>query len=129
MRANPITDSDELVTTLIERAVEEVFDEAGDENVNAEQLHARTQMRFAELTMPYRQGIDTYLAETVSATLVDVAERTVLTGGAEPFSVEKVVDESMAKLERTLGAPDDRSGARIAIRAYLEKAHGLSQQK
>ncbi|GAB3556247.1 hypothetical protein [Spelaeicoccus albus] len=50
--------------------------------------------------------------------------RHALTGGADPFSIEKVVEESLSELEQTFGAPNDRELARIAIRAYLDEAHG-----
>jgi len=116
--------SEDILDSMIERAIAEVVDEARGEAVTAEQLTARAQMRFAELSRPYRQGIDAYVAEIVSETLIDVAERAVRSEGAEKFSPGRVVDESMAKIERVLGKPEDPDQARTAIRAYLDDAHG-----
>lgn len=125
MYANHNTSSDDLVTNMVVRAISEVAAEVGEEEISTEQLRARAQMRYSELSMPYRQGVDVYAADTISATLIEVAERAVISDGAETFSIDTVVDESMAALERTLGAPEDRDNARAAVRAYLDEAHGL----
>ncbi|GAA1484672.1 hypothetical protein [Brachybacterium fresconis] len=125
MGPNQVTASDELAEELVELDITNLVAATGDEGVDAEQLSTQDQMRYAELRAHYNQLVDDFLAETISATLIEVVERQVVTGGSEKFSIEKVVDESMAKLESTLGPPLDREAARNEIRAYIEEVHGL----
>lgn len=127
MRTNPVPASDDFMLTMMQRSIEDAVDQHEDEDLSEEQLVARAQMRFLELTKPSTDNFDAYIADSVSETLVQVAERHVVTAGAEPFSVDTVVKQAMAKLERTFGRPHDADLARAAILAYLDEAHGLPQ--
>lgn len=57
-----------------------------------------------ELTEPLRSGHDAFFASTITSTLIEVAERDVLSNGDDAFSIEKVVEESMSRLEHVIGA-------------------------
>lgn len=124
MHANRTAGLHALVDTLVERSITESVAEFGDGAVSSNRLTAHASRRYDELTEPLRSGYDAFFANTVTTTLIEVAERDVLSNGGDAFSVEKVVDQSMKKLERVLGAPRDAAGARAAIRAYLDEAHG-----
>ena len=124
MHANRTAGLNDLVDTLVERSIMESVAELGDTAVSSDRLIAHASRRYDELTEPLRDGYDAFFAKTVSTTLIEVAERDVLSNGDDAFSVEKVVDQSMKKLARVLGAPRDADGARAAIRAYLHEAHG-----
>lgn len=112
------TGSGDITDALVERAILQVAEKSVDEDISAEQLGARAQMRFAELFMAHQMGYTAYMAETVSETLIEVAAR-------EVDGIDKVIDESLAKLERTFGAPDDGDAARAAVYGYIEEVHGL----
>lgn len=124
MNANRTEGSSELIDELIVRAMTETVEEIGGQEVGGEQVTERALQRYEELTEPLRIGIDSFFANTISTTLLEVGERHVRTGGDQAFSREKVVEESMAKLVRALGPPEDVDGARAGIRAYLYEAHG-----
>ena len=57
--------------------------------------------------------------------LINVAARAIETEGFEPFSIDKVVEAAMAKLERAYGKPQNPAQAREAIREYIDEAHSL----
>lgn len=124
MNANLVDTSDDVTYDLVERAIAETVEEIGDEPVSAEQLEDRAKARFTELVM--RHSIESFMADTISATLIEVAARDVLSDGAEPFSIERVVDEAMTALEKRLGAPAEPDAVRGWIREYLDEAHGRS---
>lgn len=86
-------------------------------------LTARARRRYVELTEPLHSGHDAFFANTITSTLIGVAERDVLSNGEAAFSIEKVVEESMSRLEHVIGAPRDADRARAAIRAYLDEVH------
>lgn len=127
MHTNLNSETDDLVDELMMRAVAQTVEETRDAGLSGEQFSEYAVMRYEELTMPYRTGLDDFFAQTIQASLIEVAERSVVSDGADPFSVEKVVDESMAKLERAFGPPEDPQEARTRIHTYILDAHSLTR--
>lgn len=124
-------DSTGHVGTLVERSILEVVEEVGDSNISGDDLTARAKARYAELTKPFTMSQEDYMAETISGTFIEVAERLILGGGKKEFDadvlVETVIDGSVATFERALGAPEDEAKVRAAIRQYIDDVHCLPQ--
>lgn len=72
---------------------------------------------------PMKEGIEAFVAETISNKLMLVALEFALGDRAGEFNLEAVIEECLAALVDAIGEPADRELAKEGIREYIETVH------